>query len=55
MSKHKLIFFLVLFMAMTAFVTGCSGSDVLVDDEGKEVSFENQEQPSLIFFFTGVG
>ncbi|MEW9051130.1 MAG: hypothetical protein AB2392_08230 [Neobacillus sp.] len=55
MSKHKLIFFLVLFMAMMAFVTGCSGSDVLVDDEGKEVSFENQEQPSLIFFFTGVG
>ncbi|WP_175596875.1 hypothetical protein [Bacillus sp. MRMR6] len=55
MSTHKLKFFMVLFLAMNAFMTGCSGSDILLDDEEKEVSFENQVQPSLIFFFTGVG
>jgi hypothetical protein len=55
MNKHKFIIFMVLLMSITIIISGCSGSDMLLDEQGNEVSFENQDKPSLIFFFTGVG
>ncbi|WP_181884520.1 hypothetical protein [Neobacillus piezotolerans] len=44
----------VLFLAAFALVmAGCSGKKVLLDEQGKEVSLENKDKPSLVFFFTG--
>ncbi len=55
MNKHRFIIFIVVMMAFTAFLTGCSGSKSLLDENGEEVVLENAEQPSLVFLFTGVG
>lgn len=56
----KSLFFILLIAI--AFINGCSGekseeknSLVLPDENGKEVQFENMEEPALVFFFTGVG
>jgi hypothetical protein len=42
-------------LAFSTILTGCSGSNALLDENGKEVVLENGEQPSLIFLFTGIG
>ena len=54
---------MIMGIVMIAFLSGCSeeksdsGSSglALPDENGKEVSFENMEEPALVFFFTGVG
>ncbi|MBT2679384.1 hypothetical protein J7E38_10255 [Bacillus sp. ISL-35] len=57
---RKSIFILMLFIA-GAFISGCSNEKSesatlsLPDENGKDVSFENMEEPALVFFFTGVG
>ena len=57
---RKSIFFILLLM-VGAFISGCSGDQSdsnglsLPDENGKEISFENMEEPALVFFFTGVG
>ncbi len=55
--------FIMMFLMVSAFISGCSGDKsesgsnafTLPDENGKEVSFENMEKPALVFFFTGVG
>jgi len=57
---RKSIIFIMLLM-VGAFISGCSGEKSeskglsLPDENGEEVSFENMEEPALVFFFTGVG
>jgi hypothetical protein len=57
---RKSIFILILFI-VGAIIGGCSNekSDSatlsLPDENGKDISFENMEEPALVFFFTGVG
>lgn len=57
---RKLVFLIMLLM-VGAFISGCSGERSeseglsLPDENGEEVSFENMEEPALVFFFTGVG
>ena len=54
-------FTLILLLIASAFISGCSGDKseskalVLPDENGEEISFENMEEPALVFFFTGVG
>ncbi len=50
-------FLLGLLLMLGVFIVGCSndGPITLVDDQDKEVAFENREKPALVFFFTGVG
>lgn len=53
--------FLIMLLMIGAFITGCSGDESeskglsLPDENGEEISFENMEEPALVFFFTGVG
>jgi hypothetical protein len=53
--------FLIMLLMIGAFITGCSGDEPesnglsLPDENGEEISFENMEEPALVFFFTGVG
>ncbi|MCM3575730.1 MULTISPECIES: hypothetical protein [Mesobacillus] len=57
---RKSIFLLMLLM-VGALISGCSEENSeskglsLPDENGEEVSFENMEEPALVFFFTGVG
>lgn len=57
---RKSIFILMLFI-LGAIISGCSNEKsesatlTLPDENGKDVSFENMEEPALVFFFTGVG
>ncbi|MCM3122788.1 MULTISPECIES: hypothetical protein [Bacillaceae] len=57
---RKSIFILILF-TVGAIINGCSNEKsesatlTLPDENGKDVSFENMEEPALVFFFTGVG
>ncbi|CAM3842972.1 hypothetical protein [Mesobacillus zeae] len=53
MRKSLLLIFLVMAGVL---ISGCSGDDSLTlqDDKGKDVAFENMDQPALVFFFTGV-
>jgi hypothetical protein len=57
---RKSIFILILF-TVGAIISGCSNEKsesatlTLPDENGKDVSFENMEEPALVFFFTGVG
>lgn len=57
---RKSIFILILF-TVGAIISGCSNEKfesatlTLSDENGKDVSFENMEEPALVFFFTGVG
>jgi hypothetical protein len=55
MNKHRFIIFILVMLAFSAIVTGCSGSNALLDENGEEVVLENAEQPSLVFLFTGTG
>lgn len=56
----KLVFLMMLLM-IGAFLSGCSEDKSeskglsLPDEIGEEISFENMEEPALVFFFTGVG
>lgn len=60
MRKFTWMILSILFIAL---ISGCSeeksdsGSTglALPDENGKEVSFENMDEPALVFFFTGVG
>jgi predicted small lipoprotein YifL len=50
-------FFIMIMLVMAAaFISGCSedGPLALPDEQGKEISFENMDQPALVFFFTGI-
>jgi hypothetical protein len=53
--------FLIMLLMIGAFITGCSGDEPesnglsLPNENGEEISFENMEEPALVFFFTGVG
>ncbi|ESU33453.1 hypothetical protein G3A_05920 [Bacillus sp. 17376] len=57
----KKYIFLMLLLMVGAFISGCSGEEseskdlFLPDENGEEVSFENMDEPALVFFFTGVG
>lgn len=53
MRKPKYIVVLFLIMVIMAVIVGCSNNKALLDDNGKEVSLENKDNPTLIFFFTG--
>lgn len=54
--------FLMLIILATAVISGCSedrtksspDSLALPDEQGKEIVFENMEEPALVFFFTGI-
>lgn len=54
-------FFMIMFLMVGAFISGCSDENAsnsgltLPDEQGNEISFENMEQPALVFFFTGIG
>jgi predicted small lipoprotein YifL len=52
---RKLIVF-VMMIAFGALIAGCSndGPITLLDEQGKEVTFEKMDKPALVFFFTGV-
>ena len=49
-------FLFVLLIMVGALIAGCSndGPITLVDEQGKDVVFENMERPALVFFFSGV-
>ncbi|MBT2640503.1 hypothetical protein [Bacillus sp. ISL-39] len=53
--------FLIMLLMIGAIISGCSGDEPeskglsLPDETGEEVSFENMDEPALVFFFTGVG
>jgi hypothetical protein len=53
--------FLIMLLMIVAFISGCSEEKPeskglsLPDENGEEVSFENMDEPALVFFFTGVG
>ena len=51
--KQNRKYFVVLFMALTFLITGCSNNKALLNDDGKEVSLGNKDVPTLVFFFTG--
>ncbi|MBT2692096.1 hypothetical protein [Bacillus sp. ISL-55] len=57
----KKLGFLMMLLMIGAFLSGCSEDKSestglsLPDENGEEVSFENMEEPALVFFFTGVG
>ncbi|MEW8972140.1 MAG: hypothetical protein AB2411_16030 [Mesobacillus sp.] len=57
---RKSILFIMILM-IGAFISGCSEEKTeseglsLPDENSEEVSFENMEEPALVFFFTGVG
>ncbi|WP_156424390.1 hypothetical protein [Bacillus sp. FJAT-27445] len=53
MRKRKFLPAVLLLMAFALVLAGCSGKKVLLDEQGKEVSLENKDKPSLVFFFTG--
>jgi len=53
MQKRKYLLGFFLLMAFTFVLGGCSGNKALLDDNGKEVSLENKDKPTLVFFFTG--
>lgn len=58
MRNSKFFKFLFFMMALALVATGCSPDEdakALKDEEGIIVSLENKENPSLIFFFTGIG
>ncbi|WNF24953.1 hypothetical protein [Mesobacillus jeotgali] len=52
---------LIMILMIGAFISGCSEEKTeseglsLPDENSEEVSFENMEEPALVFFFTGVG
>lgn len=54
-------FFMIMILMVGAFISGCSDENssssglTLPDEQGNEISFENMEQPALVFFFTGIG
>ncbi|RSD29043.1 hypothetical protein [Mesobacillus subterraneus] len=56
-------FYLIMLLLVTAIISGCSGDEsdsdskslALPDETGKDIQFENMDQPALVFFFTGVG
>lgn len=50
------IFLMMMIVLGAAFMSGCSeeGPLALPDDQGKDISFENMDQPALVFFFTGI-
>ncbi|WP_187118916.1 hypothetical protein [Bacillus marasmi] len=52
MRKYIMI---VLLIMIGLFITGCGndGPITLQDDQGKDVTFENMDEPALVFFFTG--
>lgn len=57
----KKLGFLMMLLMIGAFLSGCSEDKSestglsLPDENGEEVSFENMDEPALVFFFTGVG
>lgn len=57
----KKLGFLVMLLMIGAFLSGCSEDKSestglsLPDENGEQVSFENMDEPALVFFFTGVG
>ncbi|WP_158587483.1 hypothetical protein [Neobacillus notoginsengisoli] len=53
MRNRKTLLSFFLLMAFTLVLAGCSGNKALLDDKGKEVSLENKDKPTLVFFFTG--
>lgn len=53
MRNQKYLVALLLTMAFMVVMAGCSSNKALLDDNGKEVSLENKDNPTLIFFFTG--
>jgi hypothetical protein len=58
MQKNKLLMLLLSLMLLTFIGAGCSPDEnakALKDDQGNVVALDNKENPTLLFFFTGIG
>ncbi|WP_175384474.1 hypothetical protein [Bacillus sp. FJAT-27225] len=53
MKRRSLYIGFCMLMAVAFALAGCSGNKAILDDQGREVSFDNKDKPSLVFFFTG--
>jgi len=53
MKKRGLYIGFCVILALVFALAGCSGNKSILDDQGKEVSLENKDKPTLVFFFTG--
>lgn len=51
--QKKLSLLLLLLVVLVLSGCGNDGPITLPDDQGKDISFENMEEPALVFFFTG--
>lgn len=58
MINRKLLMIVFSLMIITVIGAGCSSDEnenALKDENGKVVALDNKEQPTLLFFFTGIG
>lgn len=58
MLKRKFLILIFSMMVISIIGTGCSSNEnknALKDENGKTVYLDNKEQPTLLFFFTGIG
>ncbi|WP_156319895.1 hypothetical protein [Bacillus sp. FJAT-18017] len=53
MKKRSLYVGFYVILAVVFTLAGCSGNKAILDDQGKEVSLEKKDKPTLVFFFTG--
>jgi hypothetical protein len=53
MKKRGLYIGFCVILALVFALAGCSGNKSILDDQGKEVSLESKDKPTLVFFFTG--
>ncbi|WP_156431159.1 hypothetical protein [Bacillus sp. FJAT-29814] len=58
MLKRKFLILIFSMIVISIIGTGCSSNEnenALKDENGKTVLLDNKEQPTLLFFFTGIG
>ncbi|MCM3764577.1 hypothetical protein [Neobacillus niacini] len=58
MLKRKFLILIFSMMVISIIGNGCSSNEnenALKDESGKTVHLDNKEQPTLLFFFTGIG